>query len=362
MSKTLSLSGQGFRPYDIVINNDYSLLLENLGKVAGPEKKICIITDTNVAPLHSDTLLHLLLSVYSSVSVYSIEAGESHKNLDTVSDIYANLISLGFNRQDILIALGGGVVGDITGFAAATYMRGIDFIQIPTTLLSQVDSSVGGKTGVDYCSYKNMVGAFYQPRLVYINTSLLSTLPERELSAGMGEVIKYGLIYDPSFFDYLSERAEKVFKLDYETMEHIIYTSCDIKREVVSQDPTEKGLRAILNFGHTFGHAIEKLYDFDLLHGECVSIGMVIAAFLSKEKKGISENDLNKIIDTLSSYHLPTTFNNLSNDDIMQIARHDKKSFSGGIKFILLEKMGKAVIDTTLTDEEYLAALKFTGR
>ncbi|MBR4754092.1 MAG: 3-dehydroquinate synthase [Lachnospiraceae bacterium] len=360
MSKTLRLSGQGFRPYDIVINNDYSLLLENLRVVAGPDTKICIITDTNVGPLHGDELLHLLLSEYSSVSLYSIEAGETNKNLDTVSDIYANLISLGFNRHDLLIALGGGVVGDITGFAAATYMRGIDFVQIPTTLLSQVDSSVGGKTGVDYCSYKNMVGAFYQPRLVYINTTLLSTLPERELSAGMGEVVKYGLIYDEDFFNYLSGKAPDVFKLDYETMEHIIYRSCDIKRDVVSQDPTEKGLRAILNFGHTFGHAIEKLMDFRLLHGECVSVGMVIAAFISKERKGISDVDLKKIKDTLSSYHLPITFNNLSNDDIMQIARHDKKSFSAGIRFVLLEKMGKAVIDTSVKDVEYAAALDNT--
>ncbi len=362
MSKTLSLSGEGFRAYDIVIDNDYSLLLEKMSQVAGPDTKICIITDSNVGPLHSDTLLHLLLSRYSSVSTYAIEAGESHKNLDTVSDIYGNLISLGFNRHDLLIALGGGVVGDITGFAAATYMRGIDFVQIPTTLLSQVDSSVGGKTGVDYCSYKNMVGAFYQPRLVYINTSLLSTLPERELSAGMGEVVKYGLIYDSSFFDYLTDKADDVFKLDYSALEHIIYTSCDIKRDVVSQDPTEKGLRAILNFGHTFGHAIEKLNNFNMLHGECVSVGMVIAAFISKERKGITDKDFERIVATLSSYHLPISFNNLSNDDIMQIARHDKKSFSAGIKFILLEEMGKAVIDTSVTDGEYMAALDHTGK
>ena len=362
MSKTLSLAGEGFRPYDIVINNDYSLLLENIRKVAGTDSKICIITDTNVGPLHGDELLSLLLSEFSSVSLYTIEAGESHKNLDTVSDIYGNLISLGFNRHDLLIALGGGVVGDITGFAAATYMRGIDFIQIPTTLLSQVDSSVGGKTGVDYCSYKNMVGAFYQPRLVYINTTLLSTLPERELSSGMGEVVKYGLIYDNDFFEYLSRKAEDVFKLDYETMEHIIYISCDIKRAVVSQDPTEQGLRAILNFGHTMGHAIEKLMNFNILHGECVSIGMVAAAFISKERKGISDGDLLKIKDTLSSYHLPISFNNLSNDDIMQIARHDKKSFSGGIKFILLEKIGKAIIDPKIKDEEYMAALDYTRK
>ncbi len=357
MSRTLLLSGEGFKPYNIVINNDFSLLIDELAGIKGEETKICVISDTNVAPLHYESLQRTLLTAYNSVSLVTIEAGEENKNLDTVSEIYGNLISLGFNRNDMLIALGGGVVGDICGFVAATYMRGIDFVQIPTTLLSQVDSSVGGKTGVDYASYKNMVGAFYQPRLVYINLSLLSTLPERELSAGMGEVVKYGLIYDKEFFEFLSGVSGLVFAHDYKTLEHIIYTSCDIKRMVVSEDPRENGYRAILNFGHTIGHAIEKLKDFKLLHGECVSIGMVIASVMSENRKYITKEETDEIIRVLSSYKLPTTFDNLSNDDIMQVARHDKKSFTGGVKFILLSEVGCAYIDKKITDEEYTAAL-----
>ncbi|MBR5337317.1 MAG: 3-dehydroquinate synthase [Lachnospiraceae bacterium] len=357
MSKTLFLAGEGFDPYNIVINDDFSGLIDHLEEIKKDDTKICVISDSNVAPLHYDSLLKVLITKYNSVSLYTIEAGEEHKNLDTVSDIYGNLISLDLNRNDMLIALGGGVVGDICGFVAATYMRGIDFVQIPTTLLSQVDSSVGGKTGVDYSSYKNMVGAFYQPKLVYINTSLLSTLPQRQLISGMAEVIKYGLIYDQEFFEYLSTSSNQLFALDHNTLEHMIYTSCDIKREVVSNDPKENGVRAILNFGHTFGHAIEKLKDFKLLHGECVSIGMVIASYISMQRNFISKEEFDNIKNVLTSYRLPIDFDNLENDDIMLTARHDKKSFSGGIRFILLSQIGCAFIDKTVTEEEYIPAL-----
>ncbi|MBE6013965.1 MAG: 3-dehydroquinate synthase [Lachnospiraceae bacterium] len=357
MSKTIELQGEGFKPYNIVIEKDYATLLDHLKDIKDCDTKICIITDSNVEPLHGLDLRNELLCYYNSISIYTIEAGEEHKNLDTVSDIYANLIQLGFNRSDLLIALGGGVVGDITGFAAATYMRGIDFVQVPTTLLSQVDSSVGGKTGVDYNSYKNMVGAFYQPRLVYINTALLRTLPQRQLSAGMGEIIKYGLIYNKDFFDYIRKSSDKVFALDDETLAHIIFTSCDIKKDVVSQDPTEKGLRAILNYGHTFGHAIEKLMGFNLLHGECISIGIAGAAYISLIRGLITQSDYDDILDALKAYKLPIGYEKLTNNDIMRIARHDKKASADGIKFILIDGIGKAFIDKTVTEEEYNLAL-----
>lgn len=357
MGKELLLEAKGFKPYKILIENDFNGLVEACLEVIKPEAKICIITDSNVGPLYADELTRVLLCAYSSVSVYTIEAGEKNKNLDTVSDIYGNLISLNFNRNDCLFALGGGVVGDITGFAAASYMRGIDFVQVPTTLLSQVDSSVGGKTGVDYNSYKNMVGAFYQPRLVYINTNTLKTLPERELSAGLGEVVKYGVIRDNEFFKFMEDNSKAIMALDNEAISHVIYTSCEIKRQVVSEDPTEQGVRAILNFGHTFGHSIEKLKNFELLHGECVSIGMVIAARICVNINEMNDNDLNRIIELLKEFNLPVTYDDLSSDEIISIARHDKKSSAKGIKFILSHGIGDAYIDSTISDEEYKNAL-----
>ena len=357
MGKTLLLENEGFKPYNIVIEQDYGRLIESIKDIKNAETKVCIVSDSNVAPLHGEGLKSELLEYFGKVSLLTIEAGEDHKNLDTVQHIYETLISLGFNRGDMLVALGGGVVGDITGFAAATYMRGIDYIQVPTTLLSQVDSSVGGKTGVDFNAYKNMVGAFYQPRLVYINMSLLKTLPARELSAGMGEVIKYGMIYDRDFYEFIRENPEKILALDYEALEHVIYTSCDIKRQVVSEDPTEQGIRAILNYGHTFGHAIEKLMNFSLLHGECVSIGMAGAAYISLERGAITKDEYDGLCEMLLAYKLPIHFSNLTNDDIMRIARHDKKATAGGIKFILTERIGKAYIDKSVTDEEYAKAL-----
>lgn len=357
MGKELFLEAEGFKPYKIKIENDFNKLLSSMLEVINPEAKLCIITDSNVGPLYADELTKVLLGAYDSVSVYTIEAGEKNKNLDTVSDIYANLISLNFNRQDCLIALGGGVVGDITGFVASTYMRGIDFVQVPTSLLAQVDSSVGGKTGVDYNAYKNMVGAFYQPRLVYINNNTLKTLPERELSAGLGEVVKYGIIRDNEFFKFLQDNSEKILNLDNECISHVIYTSCEIKRQVVSEDPTEKGVRAILNYGHTFGHAIEKLKNFQILHGECVAIGMVIAAKISLQKEEMTDTEVNDIINLLKAFRLPTTYDNLDDEMIISTAKHDKKSSKKGIKFILSKGIGNAYINMDISDEEYKNAL-----
>ena len=212
--------------------------------------------------------------------------------------MYEFLIKNHFDRNDILIALGGGVVGDLTGYTAATYMRGIDFIQIPTTLLSQVDSSIGGKTGVDLKSYKNMVGAFHHPKLVYINVKTLNSLPRREFSSGMAEIIKHGLIMDKEYFVWLNNNSNHIKSLDTKILVEMIYGSCFIKKTVVEEDPNEKGLRAILNFGHTIGHAIEKSKKFKLLHGECVSLGMVAALRISFDREQISYEQLSKAIKT----------------------------------------------------------------
>lgn len=359
MSKELLLEGENIKPYKIVIENNNKGLVDNLKNIKPADTKICIISDSNVAPIHGETIMMELLSFYDSVSLYTIEAGEENKNLDTVSDIYANLISLNFNRNDMLVALGGGVVGDITGFAASTYMRGIDFIQIPTTLLAQVDSSVGGKTGVDYNAYKNMVGAFYHPRLVYINTEMLKTLPIEQFSAGMAEVIKSALIKNTALYKWLGDNFVKAFELNHDTIEYMVYETCSIKQKVVSNDPTEKGERALLNFGHTLGHAIEKLFEFKLLHGECVSLGIVAAAYISKEKGFINDDEFCGIVMLLKDCKLPISFDNLDNNAIILAAKHDKKSIGNTVKFILLDRIGDAFIDTNVKAEEMISALEF---
>lgn len=225
----------------------------------------------------------------------------------------------------MLVALGGGVVGDLTGFAAATYLRGIDFIQVPTSLLAQVDSSIGGKTGVDFRAYKNMVGAFHQPRLVYMNTSTLSSLNTRLFNSGFGEILKHGLIKDASYFQWLKDNIEKIADLDSGYLEEMIYRSCEIKRKVVENDPTEKGERAQLNFGHTLGHAIEKQMNFELYHGECVVLGMIAALNICLERGTITKEEYDDIYNTFKAYNFPMTVDKTTIDDVIAASKNDKK-------------------------------------
>ena len=264
-----------------------------------------------------------------------------------------------FDRKDCLIALGGGVIGDMTGFTAATYLRGIDFIQVPTTLLSQVDSSIGGKTGVDFDSYKNMVGAFHMPRLVYMNLSVLDTLSMEQFSCGMGEILKHGLIKNKEYFVWCMENAEKIQARDYETLLHMIRESCKIKRDVVEKDPTEKGDRALLNFGHTLGHAVEKLKSFQMLHGQCVAVGCVAAMELSAMRGNISKENVLYAEKCFESFGLPTWTDGLDTKDILKISKSDKKMEAGKIKFVLLHEIGNAYVDKTVTDEELLCVSEY---
>jgi 3-dehydroquinate synthase len=250
------------------------------------------------------------------------------------------------------------VTGDLTGFAAATYLRGIDFIQIPTTLLAQVDSSVGGKTGVDFAQYKNMVGAFHQPRLVYMNLRTLDTLPADQFASGMGEVLKSALIRDAALWDWIAENREAVWNRAYAAMSHLIRACCRIKAGVVEEDPAEKGLRAILNFGHTLGHAIEKGRNFELLHGQCVGIGMAGAGWLSVKKGILSEEAYREILDMNLAFDLPVQVSALSAEEIVAATKSDKKMQDGKIRFILLAGIGNAVIDDSITDEELLCAAR----
>ncbi len=282
MSKLIPVSYETKPCYDILLEQNFQMLLPTLQKIGyASSQKVCIVTDSNIASLYLEELTAILQTYFGSVISFSFPAGEENKTLFTVQNLYQTLIEEHFERRDILLAFGGGVTGDLTGFAAATYLRGIDFIQIPTSLLSQVDSSIGGKTGVDFSQYKNMVGAFYQPKLVYMNLSLLATLPKEQFVSGMGEIIKHGLIRSKGYFDWISKHTEQIVRLEPNVIEELIYESCLIKRGVVERDPKENGERALLNFGHTVGHAIEKLSDFRLSHGQCVGLGM--AGFLLKQ-------------------------------------------------------------------------------
>lgn len=342
--------------YHITFQEDFEELSQQVASFLPEDRKICIVTDNQVGPLYLEAVKEELSKIWKKVSVYTIPAGEEHKTLQTVQGLYEHLIREQFDRKDLLAALGGGVVGDLTGFTAATYLRGIDFIQLPTTLLAQVDSSIGGKTGVDFDSYKNMVGAFHMPRLVYMNLSVLKTLSDRQFSAGMAEIIKHGLIKNADYFRWLKENRQEILARSPEALRTMIEESCRIKRDVVQNDPTEQGERALLNFGHTIGHAVEKLKGFQLLHGECVSLGAVAAAEISVARGLITEAEREELKEVFAAYGLPVRVSGLQAEEVMKTTKSDKKMEAGQIKFVLLKKPGEAVVDKTVTEQEMLAA------
>ena len=358
MSKLITVNYNRKPCYNIVIENDFSKLAENVTKLEISGRKLAVITDSNVGPLYADKVAQCLKETGNNIFVYTFEAGEKNKNLNTVQDVYEFLIKNKFDRKDMLVALGGGVVGDLTGFAAATYLRGIDFIQVPTSLLAQVDSSIGGKTGVDFRAYKNMVGAFHQPRLVYMNTSTLSSLNTRLFNSGFGEILKHGLIKDASYFQWLKDNIEKIAALDSGYLEEMIYRSCEIKRKVVENDPTEKGERAQLNFGHTLGHAIEKQMNFELYHGECVVLGMIAALNICVERGTITKEEYDDIYNTFKAYNFPMTVDKTTIDEVIAASKNDKKMDGNKVKFILLKKVGEAYIDMTVDDNTMRRSLK----
>ena len=353
MSVILPVSFNNKPCYNILIEKDYEKFYEEVQKFDILNRRLCIVTETNVGPHYANQLRDRLAGLCKEVYIFTFDAGESSKNLDVVYKLYEFLIQNKFDRKDVLIALGGGVVGDLTGFTAATYLRGIRFIQMPTSLLSQVDSSIGGKTGVDFNGYKNMVGAFYQPILVYINIETLKTLPIREYLSGMGEIIKHGFIKDKGYLKWLNDNSEHILNLEYDALEYMICESCMIKRAVVEYDPKETlGERALLNFGHTLGHAIEKNSNFSLLHGECVALGMLAALEISYTKGYISEKDLEFSKSIIRKYNLPTTVEGLSKTEVVEATKSDKKMEADTIKFILLKSLGNAIIDTSVSIEE----------
>lgn len=359
MSKQMRVHREGEFDYQILWEEDFSHLAAEIKKLNIPCGKICIVADQCVADLYAESVREELLSLGTQVDIFTFPAGEEYKNLDTVRDLYTCLVEKRYGRNDLLVALGGGVTGDLTGFAAATYLRGIDFIQIPTTLLSQVDSSVGGKTGVDFDQYKNMVGAFYQPRLVYMNLNTLKTLPDEQFASGMGEVLKSGLIRDAKFYEWTINHMSEIQERIYPVLVKMVRKCCEIKSAVVENDPTEQGERAILNLGHTVGHAVEKQMNFRLFHGQCVALGTIAAAYISFKREYLSLEEFYEIRDMNVGFDLPIFFKGISSEEVLRATKSDKKAINGAIKFILLKKIGQAYIDTTVTDEEMMEAINF---
>jgi len=315
------------------------------------------VTNTTVAPLYLERLTATLNTAGKRVISIILPDGEEEKIWQNIMKIYDVLLAEKCDRKTMLMALGGGVIGDMTGFAAATYMRGVPFIQIPTTLLAQVDSSVGGKTGINHPLGKNMIGAFYQPQAVIADTTTLNTLPDKELSAGLAEVIKHGAIIDAAFFDWIEANIQKLMAKDAAALAYAIKRSCEIKAEVVRQDERESGLRAILNFGHTFGHAIEAGLGYGAwLHGEAVGCGMVMAADLSNRLGYIDDNAKRRIAALVHAAGLPTKAPDLGIQCWLELMQVDKKNEGGEIKFILLKPLGSPLI-TSVPHDVLLATL-----
>lgn len=316
-----------------------------------PQKKVAVITNATIAPLYLATLTSALKSGGIEVVSIVLPDGEAYKNWETLNRIFDALLTNRCERKTTLIALGGGVIGDLTGFAAAVYLRGVPYIQVPTTLLALVDSAVGGKTAINHPLGKNMVGAFYQPRAVIADTETLNTLPERELAAGIAETIKYGLIRDPEFFVWLEKNIARLLACEPDALAYAVERSCRNKAEIVALDEHEHGVRTLLNLGHTFGHAIEAGLGYGTwLHGEAVAAGMVLAAELSQQMGLISRQDVTRVTALLARAKLPVSAPELGVERYLDLMGHDKKVEGGKVRFVLLKSIGEAFVTDLVPD------------
>ncbi len=364
-TKTLIVPLSNNRSYPIYIGEN---LLQNpdifadfvTNKNKSKNKKIMIVTNTTIENIYLNTLQNTLAKITPKENIFAtiLPDGENYKNWETLQKIFDNLLANFFDRKSLIIALGGGVIGDMTGFAAACFQRGVDFLQIPTTLLSQVDSSVGGKTAINHPLGKNMIGAFYQPKAVFADIKTLQTLPKREISAGLAEILKYGFINDAPFLEFFtSENFAKIFDNNADVLSEIIYKSCQNKADIVAKDETEssdKNLRALLNFGHTFGHAIETYFGYGTyLHGEAVAIGTMMAAEFSQNLGFITPKEVAKIQTLLNQAKLPTALDKKVNaNDLYKLMFHDKKVQNGTLNFVLLKNLGEAFVYKLNSAEE----------
>jgi len=335
----------GEKSYPIHISKDGWNDLLNVIPEKYKTRTILIVSDENVNPIYFENMQHLLESFGAKVFSAVISAGENSKSLDVYENLITQALQYGLNRKSAIIALGGGVAGDLAGFVAATYMRGIDFIQIPTSLLAMVDSSVGGKVAVNHSLAKNIIGAFYQPEFVYINVRTLATLPKREFASGMAELIKHGFIYDKNFLNSLIANMDKLMSLDFDVLAEAVTISCRIKAQIVEQDEKETGIRAILNFGHTVGHAIEAVAGYDkYTHGEAISIGMVYESLIAKEMGLVDDIYIERLRSILKRAMLPTVMKDIDTGKLIERMSYDKKNQDNGITFVLPTDYGKVKI------------------
>lgn len=354
-SITVGLAERSY-PIHIGSNFNYGALVK---QALIKQKDLLIVTNDTIAPLYLEKVKQSLIAEGFKVSQCILKDGECYKTVDSWMQILTTLLEDDFGRDGAIVALGGGVVGDMAGFAAACYQRGIPFVQMPTTLLSMVDSSVGGKTAFNHPLGKNMIGAFYQPKAVIIDIDFLKTLPKREITAGLGEVVKTGIIYDKAFFEFLEQNSEKVFLHDQDVITTIVKRCCEIKAAVVACDEQEHGLRAILNFGHTFGHALEAFLGFGTwLHGEAVGLGMVIASALACKRGLLAPQDQKRIVNLIAKCYLPVTIpENMTEKDFIRFMRHDKKVRQGIIRYVLPEGIGKAKVFSDISDDDVEALI-----
>lgn len=347
------------RSYPILIGSG---LLDQVGpraRAAGLRGSIALVQDSQVVPLYGDRVRASLEGAGYRVAPVVVPSGEASKSLAQLGALYEAFGAARLDRRSAVVALGGGVIGDLAGFAAASYLRGIDFVQVPTTLLAQVDSSVGGKTGIDLPTGKNLVGAFHQPRLVVADLDTLSTLPERDFVAGLAEVIKYGIIFDPELFTYLAVNREAALRHQPDVLAHLVARSCEIKAEVVGKDERESGLRAILNYGHTIGHAVEAVAGYGrYLHGEAIAIGTAAANWLSVRLSGLSPADADRINRLLVEYGLPIRLEEpLGTEELLAAMRLDKKTLDGVFQFVLAREIGSVGVQP-LSEEVVREALR----
>ena len=346
------------RSYDILIGSGLRKQAGVFLKAVLKPSRIVIVTHPSINSLYGEEVAESFIAQGWATDIIEIPEGESSKNLGQAEKLYDHLLELNCDRKSVLVALGGGVIGDLVGFVAATYQRGIPFIQVPTTLLSQVDSSVGGKTAVNHPKGKNMIGAFYQPRLVVADLETLRTLSQKEYRAGLAEIVKYGVIADAKLFEFLETHYKRIIDLDFECLSHIIETSCAIKARVVEKDERESHYRMILNFGHTFGHAIESLTEYShFIHGEAVSMGMVSAAELSLSLGKCSEEIPKRLNALLKNFGLPVAMPELDSSAVLESLYHDKKTMDNKIKFILVNKIGSIEIVDQVSEVEILKVL-----
>ncbi len=332
-------------PYQIIIGNSALKQLKIEIEKNNFNKNILIVIDENVSNYHLKDIKRVFNGHKGKINYYQLKPGEASKSYVQLNKIYSFMLNLGYGRDSVIIGIGGGVTGDLVGYAASTFMRGVQLIHVPTTILASVDSAVGGKTGINFEKKKNMIGTFYQPRMVLVDTEFIRTLPQKEYTSGIGEIIKYGYLADISFFEYLNNNINKIYKDDREIIIQIIKKCVSIKASVVSQDEKESGLRKILNLGHTFAHGFETDLNFKIKHGEAVIAGVVSALYLSEYLGILKTGKLDEFLSLPLKIKMPKLFRNVNINNIMEIMRHDKKNKNGKIKFVLPVEIGNILLD-----------------